>query len=113
MTDDKIQEILSENYLEITDGELNYNHKKLIEDLSTFLDSDKFHEKIDEKLTEVYNITPNQFDVDFMKPEAVYLGLNYPDDKVDEIKKICQDKQIRIFKIKKDDEKGLFKAILH
>lgn len=113
MNDDKIQEILSENYLEIEDGQLDYNHKKIIDNLSEFLNSDKFHESIDEKLSEIYNITPNTFDIDFMPPEAVYLGLNYPEEKIDEIKEICQEKQIRIFKIKKDDEKGLFKAILH
>lgn len=113
MSDDKIQEILSENYLEIEDGQLDYNHKKIIDNLSEFLNSDKFHESIDEKLLEIYNITPNTFNIDFMRPEAVYLGLNYPEEKIDEIKEICQEKQIRIFKIKKDDEKGLFKAILH
>lgn len=111
MTHSKINEILNGNYLEIKDNQLDYNYKKLIENLVDVLNSNEFQEELNTKLQEVYDITQNNIDIDFMKPEAVYLGRDFPEEKIKQIKEIVQKEDIMIFKIKQSEDK-LFKALI-
>lgn len=46
-----------------------------------------------------------------MKPEAVYLGRDFPEEKIKQIKEIVQKEDIMIFKIKQSEDK-LFKALI-
>ena len=85
--------------------------KKLIENLVDVLNSNEFQEELNTKLQEVYDITQNNIDIDFMKPEAVYLGRDFPEEKIKQIKEIVQKEDIMIFKIKQSEDK-LFKALI-
>lgn len=107
----KIQLLLKDNYLEINNGELSYNYKQLITNLLETLESDEFLNQIQDKLNEIYDITPETITIDFMKPEAIYLGLDFPEDKIDSFKEIIENENVRLFKIKKSDDK-LFKALI-
>lgn len=107
----KIKEILSNNYLEILDSSLNYGYKQLIEDVSNVLESRDFLNLIGDEFKKVLDITENSIEIDFKKPEAIYLGLNFPDEKIEIYKNIIEDNNIRIFKIKEQDG-TLFKALI-
>jgi len=111
MNSSKIQEILKNNYLETDNDELNYNYKHLIQDVSSILDSEELHNIIEDKLQEVYNITENNLELTFMKPEAIYLGINFPQDKLETYKQIAQENDVAIFQIK-EKEGTYFKALI-
>lgn len=112
MEDEQIQKIIKNSYLEIEDGELTYNHTKIIADLAAVLESSEFEAKISDKIKEVHTIVADEIEVDFIKPEAVYFALNYPDDEIAEIKKLADEADIRVFKIKKTEDNKLFKALV-
>lgn len=112
MEDEQIQKIIKNSYLEIEDGELTYNHTKIIADLAAVLESSEFEAKISDKIKEVHIIVADEIEVDFIKPEAVYFALNYPDDEIAEIKKLADEADIRVFKIKKTEDNKLFKALV-
>lgn len=107
----KITEILHNDYLEINDTELNYNYQKLIDDLLNILESEEFTDQINDKLQEVYNITSEDMTIDFMKPEAIYFGKDFPEDKIESFKEIIEKEDVRVFRIKQSGEK-LFKALI-
>jgi hypothetical protein len=46
-----------------------------------------------------------------MKPEAIYLGINFPQDKVETYKQIAQENDVAIFQIK-EKEGTYFKALI-
>lgn len=112
MEDEQIQKIIKNSYLEIEDGELTYNHKQIIADLAAVLESSEFEAKIEDKISEVHTIVADTIEVDFIKPEAIYFALNYPDDEIAEIKKLADEAEIRAFKIKQTEDKKLFKALV-
>ncbi|WP_455645350.1 hypothetical protein [Methanosphaera sp.] len=111
MNHSKIQEILSDNYLEIKDSQLSYNYEKLIIKLSEVLESEELHKIIDDKFNEVLEITPETMDVDFIKPEAIYLGNKLSKEDEDYYKTIIENENVKIFKIKEKDGR-LFKALI-
>lgn len=107
----EITEILHNDYLEINNAELNYNYQKLIDDLLNILESKEFTNMINDKLQEVYNITPDNMNIEFMKPEAIYFGKDFPEDKMESFKKIIEKEDVPAFRIKQSGEK-LFKALI-
>lgn len=113
LEDKEIKKIESEDYFETLDGELIYNYKKVIAELTNFLKSDNLNNKIKKELKDVYNILPEDETIEFMKPEALYLGANFPEDKKELFKTIAKANNVRILQIKEDPEKGLFKANLN
>ena len=105
-----IQEILQKNYLIPKDDDLEYDYHGIINDLLAQLESISFQNGIKSSLEEVFNITDDEIEVDFLKPEAVYLGTNFPEDKMQEYKEIVEAENIRIFIIKEKDGK-FFKSL--
>lgn len=108
---ESIKSIVKNNYLITNGDDLEYDYHKIIEDLLTILDSDTFKKEIEKSLNAVFDITDDYIDLEFLKPEAIYLGTNFPEDKIDEYKKIVEEESVRIFKIKEKDGK-LFKALI-
>lgn len=109
---ESIQEIMKNNYLITKENDLEYNYQKIINDLLSVLDSPKFQNEIKSLLEEVYNITENNIEIDFLKPEAIYLGTHFPEDKIQEYKEIIGEENVRIFKIKENDDGRLFKSLI-
>lgn len=108
----QIQEIAARNYLENDGEELIYKHEEIINDLVSVLESDEFNNEIHDLFEEVLKITDDEMNFDFMMPEAVYLGMDFPEDKIEEYKKIVEDSKLRIFKIKQSEDGKLFKALV-
>jgi hypothetical protein len=107
-----VKDILSTNYLISTEDDLTYDYNRIIEDLTAVLESnEEFKNEIAPLFKEVTNITDDEIEVDFLKPEAIYLGTNFLEDKIQEYKDIIESNNVRIFKIKEKDGK-LFKAIV-
>ena len=75
------------------------------------LESEEFINQIQKEFEEVLNITDDEIIFDFMKPEAIYLGLNFPKDKIESYKKIVESTNTRIFQIKEKDGK-IFKSLI-
>lgn len=107
----QIQQIMIKNYLSEENGELIYQHEDIINDLVGVLESDAFNEEINEDFEEVLKITDDEIIFDFMKPEAIYLGPNFPKDKIESYKKLVESNNTRIFQIKEKDGK-MFKALI-
>ena len=106
-----IQKIIKNNYLESKDDDLEYNYNEIISDLLNVLESEEFREEINSSLQKVFDITDNEMEIDFLKPEAIYLGTNFPEEKLQEYKDIIEGENVRIFIIKESDGK-LFKALI-
>lgn len=112
INDESIQNILTNIYLnEDDENNLEYDYKEIIFDVLMVLESDEFQDKIGDEFDEVLKITDDFMEIEFMKPEAVYLGTNFPEEKIDEYKEIVSSKGIRIFQIKEKEGK-LFKALI-
>lgn len=112
INDESIQNILTNMYLnEDDENNLEYDYKEIIFDVLMVLESDEFQDKIGDEFDEVLKITDDFMEIEFMKPEAVYLGTNFPEEKIDEYKEIISSKGIRIFQIKEKEGK-LFKALI-
>ena len=92
-------------------SEINYDFDGIVADVTELFDSPEFKELINESFEKVLEITEDSIEIDFMKPEAVYLGLNFPDDKLDEYKKLTEQENVRIFKINQKDD-FLYKTLL-
>lgn len=107
----KLKEISQENYLIVQDSNLEYDYKKFIADIDEVLTSDEFNNQIKDSLDDVYNITPDTMEIEFRKPEAIYLGVNFPEEKVEQYNKAAQDNDIKIFKIKEGNEM-LYKSLI-
>lgn len=112
MNHDSIQEIIKRNYLISEEDNLEYGYEKIISDLLNVIESDEFKDEIKTSLEQVYNITDDYREVEFLKPEAIYLGTNFPENKLQEYKKIVEGEKVRIFQIKENDDGRLFKALI-
>lgn len=93
------------DYLVVVDGVLEYDYKNNIKDVYNVLESDDFKAQIADIWDELLNVTPDSLEVDFLKPEAIYLGSNYPEDAKDEVKQLAEDNQVKIFQVKSKDDK--------
>ncbi len=107
----KIQQISLKNYLAEENDELIYKHEDIINDLVNVLESEEFEEDIKSEFDEVLKITDDEMDIDFMKPEAVYLGPDFPEEDKESYKKLVESTNTRIFQIKEKDGK-IFKSII-
>lgn len=107
----QIQQIAIKNYLAEENGELIYKHEDIINELVNVLESEEFNNQIKDDFEEVLNITDDEIKFDYMKPEAIYLGINFPEDKIRSYKELVESTGIRIFQIKEKDGK-IFKAII-
>lgn len=105
-----IQNILKKNYLVPKDDDLEYDYRQIIDDIIAELESNTFQDAMNSSMEEVYKITDDEMEVDFLKPEAIYLGTNFPEDKKEEYKQLVEGENIRIFIIKEKDGK-FFKAL--
>ena len=105
-----IQNILKKNYLVPKDDDLEYDYRQIIDDIITELESNTFQDAMNSSMEEIYKITDDEMEVDFLKPEAIYLGTNFPEDKKEEYKQLVEGENIRIFIIKEKDGK-FFKAL--
>lgn len=111
INNNQIQKILNRNYLTQDEDEVNYQHEKIIKDITDVLESDEFNNEIKDEFEEVLKITDDEINFDYMKPEAIYLGTKFPEDKVQQYKEIAEDNGVRVFQIKQKDGK-IFKAII-
>ena len=106
-----LQKILKTNYLIPKADDLEYDYRQIIDDIVDALESDQFQNGIKPSFEEVLKITEDDMAVDFLKPEAVYLGTNFPEDKIQEYKEVVEGENIRIFIIKDKDGK-FFKSLV-
>lgn len=106
----KMMEIMDTNYLTGSDEDLEYDYNKIIKDITGVLESDELNDEVNDLLGEVYDITPDSMSVDYLKPEAIYLGTEFPSDRIEEFKSIAEEEKVRIFRIKQNDDGRLFKA---
>ena len=106
-----LQEVLKTNYLVPKDDDLEYDYRQIIDDIVAILESEQFQNGIRPSFEEVLKITEDDMEVEFLKPEAVYLGTNFPEDKIQEYKEIVEGEGIRIFIIKDKDGK-FFKSLV-
>ena len=107
----KLNMIQENDYLIVKEDELEYDYKKIIADIDEVLSSQEFNNQIKDQLEDAYNITPNDIEIDFKKPEGIYLGVNFPEEKIDEYNNVAQDNDISIFKIK-EGEGMLYKSLI-
>ena len=107
----KLKEISQENNLMVKDSNLEYDYKKFIADIDEVLTSDEFNNQIKDSLEDVYGITPDTMEIEFRKPEAIYLGVNFPEEKVEQYNKAAQDNDIKIFQIKEGNDM-LYKSLI-
>lgn len=108
---ESIQNILKNVYLVDKDDDLEYKYKEIIRDLLAVLESKEFNDEIKGLLDEVFKITDDEIEIEFMKPEAIYLGTNFPEDEQEKYKELIESEDVRIFKIKEKDGQ-LFKALI-
>lgn len=106
-----LKNIIDSMYMVEENSEINYDFDGIVADVTELFDSPEFKELINESFEKVLEITEDSIEIDFMKPEAVYLGLNFPDDKLDEYKKLTEQENVRIFKINQKDD-FLYKTLL-
>lgn len=111
MNNPKLMEIAQENYLVFQDSKLEYDYKKFIAAIDEVLTSENFNNQIKDSLDDVYSITSDTMEIDFRKPEGIYLGVNFPEDKIEEFNKIAQDNNIKIFLIKEGNGM-LYKSLI-
>ena len=107
----KIMEINGRNYLKMEGEYLEYDYKKIIEDVVTLLESDEIYELIKDDLKNVYNLTDDEIEVDFLKPEAIYLGRNFDEEKIEEYNRLANENDVKIFKIKEGNGM-LYKSLI-
>ena len=111
MNHPKIMDISKNNYLSMDGDILDYNHKQIIDDIKEVLDSDEMAHLVESDLNNVYSITEDTIEVDFLKPEGVYLGCNFPEDKIEEYKNNVEKHGVKIFKIKEGNGM-LYKSLI-
>ncbi|WP_323737316.1 DUF2971 domain-containing protein [Methanosphaera sp. ISO3-F5] len=111
MNNPKIQQITFKNYLKEENDELIYKHEDIINDILKILESEEFDSQIHDEFEEVLKITDDEIMFDYMKPEAIYLGIKFPEEKIESYKNIVESTGTRIFQIKEKDGK-IFKSII-
>lgn len=104
-----IHDIAHNDHLEFKEGMLEYNYPEVIDEILEVIESEEYKKVINKLYQPVLSITSDEMTIDFMKPEAIYLGLDFPEDKVQEFKEITEDNEVRIFQIKQSEGK-MFKA---
>lgn len=111
MTHPKVMKLNKKNYLVMDDDCLEYDYKSIIDDVVGLLESDEIYELIKDDLENVYSLTDDEITVDFLKPEAIYLGLNFDEDKIDEYNNLANENNVKIFKIKEGNGM-LYKSLI-
>jgi hypothetical protein len=111
MTYPKIMEINKKNYLKMEGEYLEYDYKAIISDVVTLIESDEISELIKDDLENVYSLTDDEIEVDFLKPEAIYLGRDFSEDKIEEYNKLANENDVKIFKIKEGNGM-LYKSLI-
>ncbi|MCD7782224.1 MAG: hypothetical protein LUG89_05970, partial [Methanosphaera sp.] len=106
-----VKELFSNYYLSGDNNNLMFDYKKLISQILDVLYSDKFEDEYGNRIKEIHKITDDEITVDFMKPEAIYLGLEFPEENISNISDMLNDYDIQLFKIDKKDDK-LFKKLV-
>lgn len=106
-----LQNVLKKNYLVPKGDDLEYDYKQIVDDVVDILESAPFQNGIRPSFEEVLKITEDDMEIDFLKPEAVYLGTNFPEDRIQEYKELVEGEKIRIFIIKDKDGK-FFKSLV-
>lgn len=106
-----LQNVLKKNYLVPKGDDLEYDYKQIVDDIVDILESAPFQNGIRPSFEEVLKITEDDMEIDFLKPEAVYLGTNFPEDRIQEYKELVEGEKIRIFIIKDKDGK-FFKSLV-
>ena len=107
----QIKALLDENYLTIEDNELEYDYQRLASQILEILSSDEFNDLIKDDFIDVQDITDNEMEIPFLKPEALYFGKNFPEEKLEEFKKIAEDNNVKVFLIKGNEE-TLYKSLI-
>ena len=100
MTHPKIMDLNKKDYLVMDGQSLEYDYNKIIDDVVCLLESDEIYSLIKDDLENVYSLTDDELEVNFLKPEAIYLGLNFDEDKIDEYNRLANENNVKIFKIK-------------
>jgi hypothetical protein len=90
---------------------LEYDYKAIISDVVTLIESDEISELIKDDLENVYSLTDDEIEVDFLKPEAIYLGRDFSEDKIEEYNKLANENDVKIFKIKEGNGM-LYKSLI-
>lgn len=111
MNHPEIIDISKKNYLKENDGVLDYDHDAIISDIKEVLNSKDMDNLVGEDLNNVYSITDDVLEIDFLKPEGIYLGCNFPEDKVEEYNKVALENDVKIFKIKEGNGM-LYKSLI-
>ena len=100
MTHPRIMDLNKKDYLVMEGQSLEYDYNKIIDDVVCLLESDEIYSLIKDDLENVYSLTDDELEVNFLKPEAIYLGLNFDEDKIDEYNRLANENNVKIFKIK-------------
>ena len=111
MTHPKIMELNKKNYLVTEEDSLEYDYKSIINDVISLVESDEIYDLIKDDLENVYSLTDDEIEVDFLKPEAIYLGKNFNEEKINEYNQLANDNDVKIFKIKEGNGM-LYKSLI-
>lgn len=111
MTHPKIMELNKKNYLIMEEDSLEYDYKSIINDVISLVESDEIYDLIKDDLENVYSLTDDEIEVDFLKPEAIYLGKNFNEEKINEYNQLANDNDVKIFKIKEGNGM-LYKSLI-
>ena len=111
MTHPKIMELNKKNYLVTEEDSLEYDYKSIINDVISLIESDEIYDLIKDDLENVYSLTDDEIEVDFLKPEAIYLGKNFNEEKINEYNQLANDNDVKIFKIKEGNGM-LYKSLI-
>lgn len=107
----QIMELSKKNYLYEKDSDLEYDYDAIINDIDNILSSEEYNNQIKDSLNDVYNLTDDEIEIDFMKPEGLYLGQKFDEEKVEEYDKMAQENDVKIFRIK-EGEGMLYKSLI-
>lgn len=107
----QIMELSKKNYLYEKDSDLEYDYDAIINDIDNILSSEEYNNQIKDSLDDVYNLTDDEIEIDFMKPEGLYLGQKFDEEKVEEYDKMAQENDVKIFRIK-EGEGMLYKSLI-
>lgn len=107
----QIMELSKKNYLYEKDSDLEYDYDAIINDIDNILSSEEYNNQIKDSLDDVYNLTDDEIEIDFMKPEGLYLGQKFDEEKVEEYDKLAQENDVKIFRIK-EGEGMLYKSLI-
>ncbi|RAP54003.1 MAG: hypothetical protein BZ137_04605 [Methanosphaera sp. rholeuAM130] len=100
MNHPKILEKTNKDYLSMDGQYLEYDYKSIISEVVNLLESREIFDLIKDDLENVYSITDDEIEVNFLKPEALYLGLNFPEDKIEQYNTLATKNDVKIFRIK-------------